>query len=292
MEGCQHNTMDVEYFGPNPQMGLWYLGALRAAEEMARHVGEADFARECRRLFESGSRWVDAHLLNGEYYEHRVVPPASAADVAPGPPRRHGRRRRDEARLPARGRVPRGPARRPVRGRRLRPRPPRRPRARPRRAAQHPALQPAPGALVALQQHAGLRGGRRVGARHGRLPEGPPGAALPLLRRGDDRLRVRGRGGDALRGDGGGGPARDPGRPRALRRRAAEPLRRGRVRPPLRARDGELGGRPRPHRLPVVRGHGHARARAARRAGTSGRTARPGVPSSSRRTAPRPSAFA
>lgn len=30
MEGCQHNTMDVEYFGPNPQMGIWYLGALRA----------------------------------------------------------------------------------------------------------------------------------------------------------------------------------------------------------------------------------------------------------------------
>jgi uncharacterized protein (DUF608 family) len=84
MEGCQHNTMDVEYFGPNPQMGLWYLGALRAAEEMARHVGETDFARECRRLFERGSRWVDAHLWNGEYYEHRVSPPASAEDVAPG----------------------------------------------------------------------------------------------------------------------------------------------------------------------------------------------------------------
>ena len=42
MEGCQHNTMDVEYFGPNPQMQGWYLGALRAAEEMARHLGEAD----------------------------------------------------------------------------------------------------------------------------------------------------------------------------------------------------------------------------------------------------------
>ena len=23
MEGCQHNTMDVEYYGPNPQMGIW-----------------------------------------------------------------------------------------------------------------------------------------------------------------------------------------------------------------------------------------------------------------------------
>jgi hypothetical protein len=37
MEGCQHNTMDVEYYGPNPQMELWYLGALRAAEEMAKY---------------------------------------------------------------------------------------------------------------------------------------------------------------------------------------------------------------------------------------------------------------
>ena len=84
MEGCQHNTMDVEYFGPNPQMGLWYLGALRAAEEMARHVGDVDFARECRRLFESGSRWIDANLWNGEYYVHRVAPPKSKEDVAPG----------------------------------------------------------------------------------------------------------------------------------------------------------------------------------------------------------------
>ena len=35
MEGVQHNTMDVEYFGPNPQMQIWYLGALKAAEKMA-----------------------------------------------------------------------------------------------------------------------------------------------------------------------------------------------------------------------------------------------------------------
>ncbi len=54
MEGCQHNTMDVEYYGPNPQMGLWYLGALRAAEEMARGVGDAAFAKTCRALFENG----------------------------------------------------------------------------------------------------------------------------------------------------------------------------------------------------------------------------------------------
>jgi len=83
MEGCQHNTMDVEYYGPNPQMGIWYLGALRAAEEMARYVGEAEFAATCRRLFEQGSNWIDANLFNGEYYEHQVRPPADASEVAP-----------------------------------------------------------------------------------------------------------------------------------------------------------------------------------------------------------------
>jgi len=83
MEGCQHNTMDVEYFGPNPQMGIWYLGALRAAEEMAVHLGEAAFAAECRDLFMRGSAWLDAHLFNGEYYEHQIWPPETDADGRP-----------------------------------------------------------------------------------------------------------------------------------------------------------------------------------------------------------------
>ncbi len=110
MEGCQHNTMDVEYYGPNPQMGTWYLGALRAMEEMARYLAEHPaplpplsveanetsgaereamrdaperliaFADKCRRLFEQGRAWMDAHLFNGEYYEHQIRPP-QAGDV-------------------------------------------------------------------------------------------------------------------------------------------------------------------------------------------------------------------
>ena len=84
MEGCQHNAMDVEYYGPNPQMGIWYLGALRAGEVMARRLGEEAFAAKCRSLFERGSAWVDAHLFNGEYYEHEIRPPADASAIAPG----------------------------------------------------------------------------------------------------------------------------------------------------------------------------------------------------------------
>jgi uncharacterized protein (DUF608 family) len=72
MEGVQHNTYDVEFYGPNPMTGVYYLGALRACQEMARAAGDPQFAAECRRLFESGSKWIDANLFNGEYYVQQI----------------------------------------------------------------------------------------------------------------------------------------------------------------------------------------------------------------------------
>jgi len=71
-EGVQHNTYDVEFFGPNPLCGIWYLGALRAGEEMARAAGDEPAAQEYRRLFESGSKWFDANSFNGEFYIQKV----------------------------------------------------------------------------------------------------------------------------------------------------------------------------------------------------------------------------
>jgi hypothetical protein len=71
-EGVQHNTYDVEFYGPNPLCGVWYLGALRAGEEMARAMGDQDSAVEYRRLFENGSKWIDANLFNGEYYTQKI----------------------------------------------------------------------------------------------------------------------------------------------------------------------------------------------------------------------------
>lgn len=72
MEGVQHNTYDVEFYGPNPMCGIYYLGALRACEEMARAAGDSASAQEYRRLFENGSRWIDANLFNGEFYVQKV----------------------------------------------------------------------------------------------------------------------------------------------------------------------------------------------------------------------------
>ncbi|MCG6190108.1 GH116 family glycosyl-hydrolase [Maribellus maritimus] len=72
MEGAQHNTMDIEYFGPNPQMTIWYLGALRAMEEMATYMNDTVMAKKCKKLFKSGSKWTDENLFNGEYYIHKI----------------------------------------------------------------------------------------------------------------------------------------------------------------------------------------------------------------------------
>jgi non-lysosomal glucosylceramidase len=68
LTGVQHNTYDVEFYGPNPLCEIYYLGALRAGEEMARAVGDTGSAAEYRKLFNQGSAWTDAHLFNGEFY--------------------------------------------------------------------------------------------------------------------------------------------------------------------------------------------------------------------------------
>jgi uncharacterized protein (DUF608 family) len=83
LEGVQHNTYDVEFYGPNPMCGIYYLGALRAGEEMARAVGDTASAAEYRRLFESGRQWTDAHLFNGEFYIQEIRG-VSKDKVAPG----------------------------------------------------------------------------------------------------------------------------------------------------------------------------------------------------------------
>jgi len=88
MDGVQHNTYDVEFYGPNPQCGIYYLGALRAAEEMARAVGDQQAAEDYRKLFASGSQWIDANLFNGRYYIQKVrgipkdqIAPATVGDM-------------------------------------------------------------------------------------------------------------------------------------------------------------------------------------------------------------------
>jgi len=72
IEGSQHNTYDINFFGANTMVGSLYLGALRAAEELAMEVGDLEFARKCHEIFETGSRLTVEKLFNGEYFIQSV----------------------------------------------------------------------------------------------------------------------------------------------------------------------------------------------------------------------------
>lgn len=84
MEGCQHSTSDVEYYGPSGVNQSWYLAALAACARMAEAVGDAEFAATCAEVLASGAAKTDAELFNGEYYEHRVLPAGSVDRIAEG----------------------------------------------------------------------------------------------------------------------------------------------------------------------------------------------------------------
>jgi len=84
MEGCQHNTMDIEYLGPNPEIEFWYLGALKAAAAMAAYMKDQAFEQTCKSLFKKGSAWVDANLFNGEYYIQKIQPINDKSRIAAG----------------------------------------------------------------------------------------------------------------------------------------------------------------------------------------------------------------
>ncbi len=73
LDGVQHNTYDIEFHGPNPLCGIYYLAALRAVEEMALIMDEADLSRRCRQAYQAGSANLDAMLWNGEYYVQRLA---------------------------------------------------------------------------------------------------------------------------------------------------------------------------------------------------------------------------
>ena len=86
LEGVQHNTYDVEFYGPNPLCGIYYLAALRAAQEMALALGDAAAAADYRALFDKGSAWIDRNLFNGEYYIQKVrgIPKSEIARATVG----------------------------------------------------------------------------------------------------------------------------------------------------------------------------------------------------------------
>jgi hypothetical protein len=68
----QHNTYDIEFWGPNAMLTSFYTGALAAAADMARRLGKAADAEIWEALAAKGRAYCDRHLWNGRYYIQKV----------------------------------------------------------------------------------------------------------------------------------------------------------------------------------------------------------------------------
>lgn len=72
LEGRQHNTLDIEQFGPSSWLQGFYLLALDCGAQMADALGETERAKTYRELYEKGRAWTNENLFNGEYFEQKV----------------------------------------------------------------------------------------------------------------------------------------------------------------------------------------------------------------------------
>jgi len=74
IDGPQPNTLDMTWFGEIAWISGMYVAALHAGAAMADEVGDADFARTCRRLAARGAQILSTTLWTGEYFIQKIDP--------------------------------------------------------------------------------------------------------------------------------------------------------------------------------------------------------------------------
>jgi uncharacterized protein (DUF608 family) len=72
LDGQQHNTYDIEFYGLSSMLGSIFYAALRAGEEIARYLGDNASAEKYRAVREKGAKKIDEICFNGEYYEQKL----------------------------------------------------------------------------------------------------------------------------------------------------------------------------------------------------------------------------
>lgn len=72
LDSQQHNTYDIEFYGPNSLVSSIFLGALKAGAEMADAMGDGELAGKYAEAFEKGSLKTDEMLWGGEYYVQAI----------------------------------------------------------------------------------------------------------------------------------------------------------------------------------------------------------------------------
>ena len=72
LDSQQHNTYDIEFYGPNSLTNSIFFAALRAGREMAEYMDDEERAERYERACREGSERMDELLWNGEYYVQKI----------------------------------------------------------------------------------------------------------------------------------------------------------------------------------------------------------------------------
>jgi uncharacterized protein (DUF608 family) len=72
LSGRQHQTLDMELFGPNSWLGSMYVAALLATAEMAAALGDDELAATTARLGKAGAAYIDRELFNGRWFVQKI----------------------------------------------------------------------------------------------------------------------------------------------------------------------------------------------------------------------------
>lgn len=72
LEGEQHNTYDIEFYGMSSMINTIFYAALRAGEEISRYLGDKETADRYAAIQKKGAQIVDQETFNGEYYAQKI----------------------------------------------------------------------------------------------------------------------------------------------------------------------------------------------------------------------------
>jgi uncharacterized protein (DUF608 family) len=68
LDSRQHNTYDIEFYGPNSMINSVYFAALKAGSEIEAYLGNRTEAARYKAMYEAGGRKMDEMLWNGNQY--------------------------------------------------------------------------------------------------------------------------------------------------------------------------------------------------------------------------------
>lgn len=72
LSGRQHNTLDTELFSPSSWLQGLYCAALLSAAEISEILGNEEEAKDYRRMYENGKKYLNEDLFNGKYFCQKI----------------------------------------------------------------------------------------------------------------------------------------------------------------------------------------------------------------------------